>query len=67
MIHRVPNHVNQRIPQLLHDIPIQFRVLALQQKLHLLLLLRRQIPHEPGHFLKSSTDWDHPQGHRIPL
>ncbi len=61
VVDRVADHVDERIAQLLHDVTIQFGLLAFQDKLHLLPLLRGEIAHQAGHLVKHRANRDHAQ------
>ena len=67
VVHGVADHVDEWIAKLLDDVAIELGLLALQQKLHLFVLLRGEIAHEAIHLMKHPANRDHPQRHCVAL
>ena len=67
VVYGVAHHVHQRVAQLFHNVAVNFGFFTGQQQLNLLALGRRQVAHQPVHFLKGATDLHHAQRHGVAL
>ena len=59
----VPDHVHQRVCNLVNNGPIQLGVLTFDMKLDALAGLGGDVADQPGHFLERPLERDHAQGH----
>src|SRR5690606_18858321 len=59
VVDRVPDHVRQRIDELLDDALVELRLLALENEMDLLPEHRREIAHEPRKAAEREADRNH--------